>query len=411
MTPVEDDVAIRTALAELTEGQPPAPFSRFEAVRQRAVRHRRRQLAVAALSVVVTAGVAVGIVGLPGLREHPPTTRHVPTWALDWPDHRNDSVPKSVLDRAVVAYQLSYAANGGESTAANEANNTVLGPGASAAEVAHAAARYPLVWYVGQTMDHGQVVVVMFEMAAPAGRMLVVGLADSSEVMQNQAAWQDATSPWVFSSIPAPNPKRPPMAVGEFATGQDPVSNPDQNPDNWMVVLTAPDVQRMTWTVPTTSGVRSPTVRTSDGLVAVDTGQVTAPVLITKLLTAQGNALSAPMQVGLPGHPSVPQLAALPALAEPRSFKALTGGSGQGDFENADSTFSAGHKKYEMFGACYGPRPLAIQVNGHAIGTMSCNSQLQQLSVPAGLLRGHKLDVWVQTSNWTEYRVDFGSLR
>src|SRR5215475_5554762 len=175
MTPVEDDVAIRTALAELTEGQPPAPLSRFEAVRQRAVRHRRRQLAVAALSVVVVAGVALGMVGLPGLREHPPTTRHVPTWALDWPDHRNGSVPKSVLDRAVAAYLY-----GGPLQLPDGGNGTVLGPGAPIQEAAHVAGLYPLVWYVGQTIDHGKVVVVMFEMATPAGRTLVVGQADSS---------------------------------------------------------------------------------------------------------------------------------------------------------------------------------------------------------------------------------------
>jgi hypothetical protein len=106
----------------------------------------------------------------------------------------------------------------------------------------------------------------------------------------------------------------------------------------------------------------------------------------------------------------VPRLAPLPSLAEPRSFKFVMGGSEQGAVENVDASFSAGHKRYVLFGACYGPRPLAIQVNNHSIGTMACNSQLQQLSIPAGLLHGHKLDVWVQTSNWTEWRVDFGSL-
>ncbi|HSR83513.1 MAG TPA: hypothetical protein VLM11_04960 [Streptosporangiaceae bacterium] len=413
MIPVDDDLAIRAALADLTDEQPPPPHDRFKAVRRRAIRHRRRQAAGAAVIAVGAAALVVGLVRMPALQPNPPTTRTVPGWALTWPDHRNRSVPQSVLDRAVLAWQYTDPNNSGP-----PASGTIPAPATSARQVAREAARYPVVWYVGQTIDHGHQVVVMFEVAGPAGHELVVGQATASEVMQNQPAWSDAASPWVLTSVPAPNPNRPPKAIGEYAPGE-PSAIPGRNPDNWMVVLTAPAVQRLTWQATTTSGQELHSDSTSNGLVVADTGQVTAPVELTAIQTAHGNLLGQPVLVGIPGAnaattsgtgPPVPQLAAPPALSEPPSFAMSTGISGQGDGALEDTSFTAGRTREAVFGLCYGPRALVIQINGHTIGTIACDSHTHQLTVPAAMLRGHTLNLYGQTSNLTAWRADIGTL-
>lgn len=415
MTPVDDDLAVRAALSDLTNAQPPPPHNRFQAVRRRAIRHRRRQAVSAALTAVAMAAVVVGLIRLPAVRPAPQATRTVPVWALTWPDHRNGSVPPSVLDRAVLAWQYS---DPNISAIPDGGKGMVPAAGASARQVASEAGRYPVVWYVGQTIDHGHQVVVMFEVAGPAGHELVVGQATASQVMQDQPAWSNATSPWVLTSVPAPNPNHPPKAIGEYAAGE-PSLIPGQNPDNWMVVLMAPDVQRVSWRAVTTSGRWLRSASTSRGLVVADTGQVTAPVQLITIQTAHRNLLGRPVLVGIPGAtaamtsgtgPTVPQLAAPPRLSEPRSFTMSSGLGGQGAGAMEDTTFAAGRARYAVFGVCYGPRPLVIQINGHTIGTIACNSQTHQLPVPAAVLRGHTLDLYVQTSDLTAWLADIGTL-
>jgi hypothetical protein len=61
MTQVNDELALREALAEMTAGQPAAPPDRYSAVRRRAVLQRRRRLAGIAAAVAVLAAAAVTI--------------------------------------------------------------------------------------------------------------------------------------------------------------------------------------------------------------------------------------------------------------------------------------------------------------------------------------------------------------
>jgi hypothetical protein len=61
MTQVNDELALREALAEMTVGQPAAPPDRYTAVRRRAVLQRRRRLAGIAAAVGVLAAAAVTI--------------------------------------------------------------------------------------------------------------------------------------------------------------------------------------------------------------------------------------------------------------------------------------------------------------------------------------------------------------
>jgi hypothetical protein len=79
MAQVDDELAIRKVLADMTADQPPVPPSRYAAVRRRAVLHRRRQLAgaAAAVAILVFAAIAVPL-GLLHIGPQPPTapSRH-----------------------------------------------------------------------------------------------------------------------------------------------------------------------------------------------------------------------------------------------------------------------------------------------------------------------------------------------
>lgn len=415
MTPVDDDLAIRAALSDLTGGQPPAPPGRFQSVRQRAIRHRQRRLVGGLMAAVAAAGLGLGLLQLPALQPQPSAVRPVPAWALPWPDHRNGSVPQSVLDRAVLAWRYGY-----PNLPPDGGSGKVPAAGTPAKQVARMANAFHVVWYVGQTIDQGQNVVVMFEVAGRAGHALVVGQATSAEVMHNQPAWSGATSPWVLTSVPAPNPDRPPAAIGEYVPGQ-PASSPGQNPDNWMVVLMQPYVRRLTWLAATMSGDGMHSAATSDGLVVADTGQVTAPVRLTGMTTDHGNLLGQPVTVGVPGDhsnsgltrgtgPGTPQLAAPPAFSEPAAFNMSAGLSGQGDGAMQISTFKTGPSRYVVLGVCYGPQPLKIHVDGHPLGSMPCNSQQQQLAVPRSVLHGQDVTLIIFTSNLTSWRTEVGTL-
>jgi hypothetical protein len=61
MAHLDDELAVREILTDLTAGQPPAPPGRYASVRRRAVARRRRQLAGAAAAVTVLVAGAIAI--------------------------------------------------------------------------------------------------------------------------------------------------------------------------------------------------------------------------------------------------------------------------------------------------------------------------------------------------------------
>lgn len=405
---MDDEVAARAAFTDLTAGQPPFPAGRFAAVKHRAVIHRRRQLAGSVLAVAVAVSLAVGLTRLTGTQHEPLHTRTAPRWALNWPDHRNGSVPQQVLDRAVIA-----ALYGGTSLQLPDGGNgTVPAGGASASSVSRQANAYPVIWYVGQTVDHGRVVEVMFEMDGPGGPKLVVGQATASEVMQDQPAWSDASSPWALTEVPAPSPAKAPPAIGNYVTGRSSADG-GQNASNWMVLLTAPDVRRVSWYETTTGGPRLLSMPTSAGLAITDTGQVTGDIELTGLTTSHGTTRLDHVRVAVGKQVQVPHLAAPPALSLPRSFSGVIGFTAQGHQTDLYSSFHAGRLGYAEFGICYGPAPVQVKINGHPIGSISCDSQTHQLPVPAADLRRHGHQLWLEyvAPDLDAWDLYFGTIR
>jgi hypothetical protein len=76
MAQIDDELAIRRVLAAMTQDQPPAPPSRYAAIRRRAIVHRRRQLAGAAAAVAILVAAAIAIpLGLLRIGPPPPATQ------------------------------------------------------------------------------------------------------------------------------------------------------------------------------------------------------------------------------------------------------------------------------------------------------------------------------------------------
>jgi hypothetical protein len=63
-----------------------------------------------------------------------------------------------------------------------------------------------------------------------------------------------------------------------------------------------------------------------------------------------------------------------------------------------------------VFGVCYGPAPVQAQINGQLIGSISCDSQTHQLSVPAADLRGHQVMLARVAPSLDAWDLDFGTI-
>jgi hypothetical protein len=408
-TPTADDeFALRSALADLTDDQPPPAVIRIAAVRSRAAVRRRRQLACAVLTVVVMAGLAAGLTGLAGARPAGPQSRSVPSWALDWPDHRNGSVPKRILYGAVLAWMRKIHAITTPEPGSNQV--TALPPGPVAREVMELAAQYRLRWYVGQTIADGDLVAVMFEADGPDGPQLVVGHATMMHGRYIQAVTGGVT-PWSLYIVPAPDRRQRALTIGEnvawFPGG-------GQGAVNWIVVLTAPQVREVSWSVPTTSGVTSSVTVASRGLIAADTGRPAGQVYLTGLRTWHGETRLADVPVGVPGAaPDVPRLAPPPPLVLPASFRQLGGIATQATDLTDYSDFPPTHLRYVVYGICYGPEPVEVVFGGRTLGAIACDSRTHELSVPAGLIKpgNQRLPTDFLTSDLTSYWVEFGTQR
>ncbi len=109
-------------------------------------------------AVAVATVVAVGIGSSAGGVAPDTGPRVVPAWALPWPDHRNGSVPQSVLDGAVRCLA------------------TLRGPGRHDRQARHRMSK--TIWYVGQKVANGEVVVVIFEAATNEGRQAGRGMGN-----------------------------------------------------------------------------------------------------------------------------------------------------------------------------------------------------------------------------------------
>ncbi|MGO8957860.1 MAG: hypothetical protein ACLQFR_10880 [Streptosporangiaceae bacterium] len=405
MIPVTDEQLMRAALVDLTHDQPPMPPGRFQGVRRRAIRHRRRQLAAAVVSALAVVGIVVGAGRLPAVLHGRPQARPVPGWALPWPDYRNGSVPQSVLNDAVLAWHEG---------AVGKTAPAPLSP----AQIARQVKSYHVTWYVGQKVAHGQLVAVMFEATSPAtGRVLVVGWADASAVMGGEAAWSSNGSPWILTTKAAP--RRPGSFgpdISEYVSGPS-ASGPG---DTWIVVLPAPGLQLDTWNSVSSAGGVAINGIQSSGVVATDVGQLRADTVL-----GFGGARTEYVPVG------IGQMAALAPLAQSAlvlrpPFSAISSWTGQGNQMDGGPRPAPYGGPVAVFGSCFNAAPddygmarptpaghgrLRITINGHILGAITCDRQQHELTVPRSMLRSHGFMIEMGSSALTSWQLAFGRIR
>ncbi len=399
-----DELALRQALQDLTAGQPPAPPGRHEAVRRRIVRHRWAQAAAgsAALAAIGTAAVVVAAVLPPPTGGAVSGSRTVPGWALPWSDHRDGSVSQRVLDGAVNAWR----------------NLRGVTNGTSPLDVRK------VIWYVGQTAAKGHDVIVTFEASTSAGKYLVAGFAAASQVTHGQPGWSQGSdsSPWVLYAAPAPR-RRGDLVIGLNLAVP---SAKSANPDNWIMVLTAPDVRTLAWSAPVSSEVTGQVASgtgaegvatTNHGLVIANIGRLIGRVQVTDLIVGHRSILKSTTYVGVPGSVAmrgsqgsdVPALAAPPRLKPPSGFgSVLAGDSGQGSSQVLLRNEIVSRRPAVVV-RCYGPDPLRVYLGSRLLGVIRCDNV--QREVVARARTRSAVNVLFRTGFLTAWRVDIGSVR
>ncbi len=357
-------------------------------------RRTRLTIVLTVAFVVVVAAVAIGLSALSG---SPAASSSRPGWALPWPDHRNGSVSHEVLDGAFTAWR-------------HEAATSLSEPLASSA-------RATAVWYVGQTTAAGEVVVVMFEVDSKSGPRLVAGWAPANEVMKGQPGWAGNSTPWVLYDVAAPAPTTG-LAIGLNVHGAAAAAG--QSPDNWIVVLAAPDVQAISWKAPGTRAASSAKAAssargaTSHGLLIADAGQVTGRVKLTALQAGRRNTLEAPEYVGVPGNPAslVPELALPAPLRLPHGFKLISQAYGQGD---VGTGISHAHGRLALAARCYGGARVTLTYTLGSkltrLGAIRCNNAVHELITKVTLNPADSGDVTVYASDLTSFRFATGLVR
>ena len=186
-----DELALREALADMTVGQPALPVDRAAGVRRKYARRRQLLAATGAgvLAVAVVAAVAVGG-AFNGTRSAQPINRPVPSWALQWDDHRDGSVPQQVLDKALRSWE-------------DQKLEAAPLPKSQPVQMSEP------VWYVGQRVPGTDQVLAVFEAkdlhagALPLtnGPRLVVATAPWDNV---RLATEGSKAAWTFVDIAAP---------------------------------------------------------------------------------------------------------------------------------------------------------------------------------------------------------------
>jgi hypothetical protein len=382
MTFTDEEQALHTALVDATIGQPAMPVDRIAAVRRRHTRRRAAQSVTAAVAVVAAVAGTVATTHLFRGRPVVAADRPVPSWALPWPDHRNGSVPQHVLDGAVTAWRHL----------ANQSTTDVLPAPTS------------VTWYVGQTVDKGSQVAVVFEVDGAAGHRLVAGFAQADQVMDGQPAVTESGSPWVVYDVPAPDRSFDGF-IGLNLAGTD---GGEGNFHNWVVAVTAPRPQPVRLYVDGGAGYE-PLV---DGLTVFDAGLVRDRVVLA-LTTSSGRFITGG-PVSVPGSPdsAVPQLEQVgPLTGVTLTPSSLGEATGQGPVVNqASSVRRLGATT--IYARCYGPSAIRVAIDDDRTNAgvkIPCDDQQHEVAGPALKAHGspfaHGHGFTVNAGHYTAWRV------
>jgi hypothetical protein len=337
-----DEIALRSALQDVTVGQPELPVDRMAGVRRRHAHRRAMQSAGAALAaVVVVAGALVARTDLRGGHVSP-ANRDVPSWALPWADHRDGSVPENVLAGAVKIW------------ASKQRLDNSLPPSVPIAMP-------PAVWYVGQRIPGTDEVLAVFEASG-----LHAGALPLTNGNRLVVATKTRDDGWTFNDVAAP-PRDYTGVVGGYSAV---VADPQGEARNVVWLLTSPRYRNAVVDGSygqggsTTSGVdRAGSVALQRGFATFDAGYLRSELRIT-LQSVSGETVQAG-PVGVPGsagshRPTLEKARALSHL--PTSGQSFGEGWGQGSGLYADMDVH-GSGRTTIYARCYGGARIHVAID------------------------------------------------
>lgn len=376
-----EEQALRAALSDVAAGQPAAPHDRIDGVRRRHAQRRQRQMAgLAAAAVIAVVGAALAVVGVRGGAQGatvPAANRHLPSWALSWPDVRDPSIPQGVLDSAVEAWGHA---------AGLETGMTVT--------------PQKTIWYRATKVADGAEIVVMFEVtSALYPNQLVVGYADTGEVIDGQPGYTNDGSPWTLSTVNSPKPSRH-LVFGLNVHGAGGAAS-----DNVAVVMADPHARSVAWHVAGADGrVHRATASMDGGFATIDAGQIRSRVRIDAVRDGHGNVLAGGVDVGVPGAASsyVVQLAPVPEFTDvPNTPSSLGESAAQGNLTYSTQDDTLPLHGTTIYARCYGGKSIVVGIDadspGHRV-VIPCDDREHVVAGPP-LLKHSQLAPEIDGSN------------
>ena len=332
MVRTDDELALREALMDVTTDQPVLPVDRVAGVRRKHARRRQLQGVAGACAVAV---VAAGAVALGGTLHTGRTTqslsRPVPSWAVQWDDHRDGSVPQQVLDSAVSSW------------VGKQLDDAPL-PRTQPTQ------RQPVVWYVGNRIPGTDQVLAVFEVSGLHAGALP--LTQGTRLVVAQAAWDDVKNAsasgdrdWQFTDVAAPAHN-----YAGFIGSYIPV-NDVNGVHNVVWLLTSPSYRR----VQTSVGGKP----LRDGFTTFDAGAL--QIRVEASFQDASGRYPAGGYVGIPGAPA----SQVPTLANPEPLTQVPSGgvslgeaAGQGSAVNSNLSANAPvGRPTKVYARCYTAGP------------------------------------------------------
>jgi hypothetical protein len=376
-----EEQALRNALSDIAvTGQPVAPHDRIDGVRRRhAQRQQRRIVALGAAVVVAVVGVALGAVGLragrPAADEF--VHRDLPKWAVQWPEHRDRSIPDAYLATAYTSWRLDHP-------------EIAVGSGAQ------------VVWYVAEPIPGGRLALAFEVGGVDTVPQFVVGVTDAKSLTTYRTVHFDKnTSLWDRSWATAGAYLTSSSVLGLYST-----ANADLSGRNTVVLLTGPRARSADLTYVADSGRVSRTVRMTAGFMAVELGPLRTRVHVDAVRAADGRRLAGDLDVGIPetdGDPAAesdsfrPDLMPIPPLAD-----APANAPGPGEMAGQESFFDASLNpgwplhSTRIYARCFGrSRSLAVHIDSDAPAqavTVPCDDREHVVDGPGFLPTGTTMD-------------------
>lgn len=312
MSTTSEEQALRSALTDAVAGQPVAPHDRIDAVRRRHAHRRQRQLAaIATTAVVAVAGATLGLLHARsgGEGDTQFAKRDLPSWAVQWPEHRDTSIPDAYLATAYTSWRLDNP-------------DVAIGSGAQ------------VVWYLAEPIPHGRLALA-FEVGGPdTVPLFVVGTTDAASLTTYSTThFSSNTSLWAESWHVFASGVGTTSVVGMYSTVSDASSG-----RNTVVLLTDPRARSAEVGYVGESGHVSKTLPMTAGFAAVELGPLRSRVHVVSVDDAGGHRLAGDLDVGVPtaddnpdSEPGsfTPRLMPIPSLhdvpADPGGFGEMDG--------------------------------------------------------------------------------------